>query len=64
MCNPMFDRATLTLRIVAMLALATTLVPADAQIAVRNQGYIPFSDAPINYRSNDLHDPVDAHREG
>ena len=54
----MFDRATLTLRIVAMLALATTLVPADAQIAVRNQGYIPFSDAPINYRSNDLHDPV------
>ena len=31
---------------------------AHAQIAVRNQGYVPFSDAPINYRSNDLHDPV------
>jgi hypothetical protein len=31
---------------------------AYAQIAVRNQGYVPFSDAPINYRSNDLHDPV------
>lgn len=31
---------------------------ASAQIAVRNQGYVPFSDAPINYRSNDLHDPV------
>ena len=31
---------------------------AGAQIAVRNQGYVPFSDAPINYRSNDLHDPV------
>ena len=30
----------------------------SAQIAVRNQGYVPFSDAPINYRSNDLHDPV------
>ncbi|KAA6456695.1 hypothetical protein DYQ86_24870 [Acidobacteria bacterium AB60] len=29
-----------------------------AQIAVQNQGYVPFSDAPINYRSNDLHDPV------
>jgi hypothetical protein len=25
---------------------------------VKNQGYIPFSDAPINYRSNDLNDPV------
>ena len=34
------------------------LRPALAQIAVRNQGYVPFSDAPINYRSNDLHDPV------
>jgi hypothetical protein len=32
--------------------------PVRAQIAVRNQGYVPFSDAPINYRSNDLHDPV------
>ncbi|WP_263378189.1 hypothetical protein [Granulicella paludicola] len=31
---------------------------AAAQIAVRNQGYVPFSDAPINYRSEDLHDPV------
>ena len=29
-----------------------------AQIAVRNQGYVPFSDAPINYRSEDLSDPV------
>ena len=29
-----------------------------AQIAVRNQGYIPYSDAPINYRSQDLSDPV------
>jgi hypothetical protein len=31
---------------------------AAAQIAVRNQGYVPFSEAPINYRSEDLHDPV------
>ncbi len=31
---------------------------ARAQIAVQNQGYIPFSDAPINYRSNDLSDPA------
>ncbi len=33
-------------------------MPANAQVAVRDQGYIPFSDAPINYRSNDLSDPV------
>ena len=33
-------------------------VPVLAQIAVRNQGYIPYSDAPINYRSQDLSDPV------
>jgi hypothetical protein len=31
---------------------------AQGQIAVRNQGYIPYSDAPINYRSNELSDPV------
>ncbi len=35
-----------------------TSLPAHAQIAVRNQGYIPYSDAPINYRSDDLSDPV------
>jgi hypothetical protein len=33
-------------------------VPVFAQIAVRNQGYIPYSDAPINYRSQELSDPV------
>jgi hypothetical protein len=32
--------------------------PAQAQIAVRNQGYVPYSAAPINYRSQDLSDPV------
>jgi hypothetical protein len=43
----------------ALAASAVWLLrPAHAQIAVRNQGYVPFSDAPINYRSNDLHDPV------
>lgn len=31
---------------------------AYGQIAVRNQGYVPYSDAPINYRSEDLNDPV------
>jgi len=32
--------------------------PAKAQIAVRNQGYVPFSEPPINYRSHPLTDPV------
>ena len=45
-------------RALAMALIATAAIPATGQIAVRNQGYIPFSDAPINYRSNDLHDPV------
>ena len=41
------------------LAVAVYLaLPVQAQIAVRNQGYIPYSDAPINYRSGDLSDPV------
>jgi hypothetical protein len=39
-------------------AVAAMAVPVCAQIAVRNQGYIPYSDAPINYRSQDLSDPV------
>ena len=46
-------------RILMGLAVATCVaVPVFAQIAVRNQGYIPYSDAPINYRSQDLSDPV------
>src|ERR1700761_2207814 len=32
--------------------------PAMAQIAVQNQGYVPFSEAPIYYRSAPLSDPV------
>jgi hypothetical protein len=33
-------------------------LPAGAQIAVRNQGYIPFSEPPINYRTQQPTDPV------
>lgn len=47
-----------TLGYIAAIFLTCCAAGADAQIAVRNQGYVPFSDAPINYRSNDLHDPV------
>ena len=42
---------------VLAISLAIAL-PVSAQIAVRNQGYLPYSDAPINYRSEDLSDPV------
>jgi hypothetical protein len=40
------------------LCLELFISPARAQIAIKNQGYVPFSDAPINYRSDDLTDPV------
>jgi hypothetical protein len=33
-------------------------LPAHGQIAVKNQGYVPFSEEPINYRSENLTDPV------
>ena len=37
--------------------IASTLINAHAQV-VKNQGYIPFGDAPINYRSEIADDPV------
>lgn len=65
-CPPAVNRVLATgsvcagsLRALAMLAVCgLAATQATAQIAVRNQGYIPFSDPPINYRSDDLHDPV------
>src|SRR4051812_13178210 len=38
--------------------LSYLALPAAAQIAVRNQGYIPFSEPPINYRTQEPTDPV------
>jgi hypothetical protein len=43
---------------IAALAACYFVRPAQAQIAVRNQGYIPYSDAPIFYRTRDPADPV------
>src|SRR5271163_1491581 len=40
------------------LALSGIVMAADGQIVVKNQGYVPFGDAPINYRSENLNDPV------
>lgn len=42
----------------AAMVVALAWVPAHAQIAVRNQGYIPYSDAPINYRTDEVDDPT------
>ena len=33
-------------------------LPAQAQIAVRNQGYVPYTEAPIFYRTREPVDPV------
>ncbi len=49
--------AALLLAVGAVVA-ADLAQPARAQIAVQNQGYVPYSDAPIYYRSRPLHDPV------
>jgi hypothetical protein len=46
--------ATLGLAFLAVSSIPT----AHGQIAVRNQGYMPFTDPPINYRSMQVSDPV------
>ncbi len=40
------------------LAIAVSAVPARAQVAVRGQGFVPFSEEPINYLTNEVNDPV------
>ncbi|HEY4366101.1 MAG TPA: hypothetical protein VGN07_02620 [Steroidobacteraceae bacterium] len=46
-------------RVSAALVLATMAsVGAEAQVAVTNQGFVPYSDAPIYYRTAMLTDPV------
>ena len=40
------------------LGITAAALWMHGQIAVKNQGYVPFSEAPINYRSDDLTDPV------
>jgi hypothetical protein len=46
--------------LIALLAIGLGWLSGrgNSQIAVRNQGYVPYSDAPIFYRSEDLNDPV------
>jgi len=49
---------TLFAAVTRALSLGPLTLPAHAQIAVKNQGFVPFSDEPINYRSENLTDPV------
>jgi hypothetical protein len=42
----------------SLIPLFWMILPVHGQIAVRKQGYVPFSDAPINYLSDVLTDPV------
>src|SRR3984957_10234446 len=42
----------------ALVTAGWVALPALAQIAVKNQGYVPFSDEPINYRTHEVTDPV------
>ncbi len=44
--------------VACVLALGWLTAPADGQVAVRHQGFVPFSDEPINYLSDKLSDPV------
>jgi hypothetical protein len=43
--------------VAAGLTLGWLSATVHGQIAVRNQGFVPFSDEPINYRA-EVHDPV------
>jgi hypothetical protein len=44
--------------VACVIAAGWVSLPANGQIAVKNQGYVPFSEEPINYRSENLSDPV------
>ena len=52
-----FKVLTAAATMVAGLGLGLLSTTAHGQIAVRNQGYVPFSEEPINYRA-EVNDPV------
>jgi len=57
--RPLLSRAASLLPLIGVAGAVYLALPAKAQIAVRNQGYVPYSDAPIFYRA-DPNDPVAA----
>jgi len=50
--------ATKFAAVCCLLAAGWLSLPVHGQIAVKNQGYVPFSEDPIDYRSENLSDPV------
>src|SRR5437016_5310723 len=40
------------------LFLFLAITACAAGVVVKNQGFLPFADAPINYRSRPLNDPI------
>ncbi|HKX26422.1 MAG TPA: hypothetical protein VJ302_01900 [Blastocatellia bacterium] len=57
--QPLISKLVMVISLVALgwLALEGNW-PANGQVAVRNQGFVPYDEAPINYRSAILNDPV------
>lgn len=47
-----------SLAAVCVTVLGSLVLPAHGQIAVRNQGYVPFSEEPIRYLAEKVVDPV------
>jgi hypothetical protein len=44
--------------VLCIAAFARIEPPSTARVVVKNQGFLPFADPPINYRSQDLADPI------
>jgi hypothetical protein len=42
----------------AVVSVAEHLDAPSPRVVIKNQGFLPFADAPINYRSTDLDDPI------
>jgi hypothetical protein len=51
------NASRLIVAIAGLLITSWLTLPVSGQIAVRNQGYVPFSEEPINYRA-EVDDPV------
>jgi hypothetical protein len=43
---------------VAVAETTPGTAPQPQRVVIKNQGFLPFADAPINYRSADLDDPI------
>ena len=44
--------------VIAVVALGFATALVQAQIVIKNHGFVPFADAPIRYRPENLADPI------